>query len=44
MLNVNILRHSKHYFPKDITIFRTKVMKDAPSSAQNIIMKETYET
>jgi hypothetical protein len=33
MLNVNILRPSKHYFPKDIMIFGTKVMKDAPSSA-----------
>jgi hypothetical protein len=33
MLNVNILRPSKHYFPKDIMVFGTKVMKDAPSSA-----------
>jgi hypothetical protein len=43
MLNVKVLRPSKHYFPWDIMIFRTKVMKDIPSSVQDIIMKkESY--
>jgi hypothetical protein len=40
LLNVKVLRPSKHYFPWDIMIFRTKVMKDIPSSAQHIIMKK----
>jgi hypothetical protein len=31
MLNVKVLRPSKHYFTWDIMIFWTKVMKDIPS-------------
>jgi hypothetical protein len=30
-LMVNVLRPSKHYFPKDITIFERRLMKDVPS-------------
>jgi hypothetical protein len=31
MLNVKVLRPSKHYFPWGYNDFRTKVMKDVPS-------------
>jgi hypothetical protein len=43
MLNVKVLRPSEHYFPLGYNDFRTKVMKDIPSSTQHKIMKkESY--
>jgi hypothetical protein len=36
MLNVKVLRHSKHYIPLRDNDSRTKVVKDVPSSKQHI--------
>jgi hypothetical protein len=36
MLNVEVLRPSKHYIPLRYNDFRTKVVKDVPSSKQHI--------
>jgi hypothetical protein len=42
--NVKVLRPSKHYIPLRDNVFRTKVVKDVPSSKQHMNEeKKTYE-
>jgi hypothetical protein len=36
MLNVKVLRPTKHYIPLGDNDFRTKIAKDVPSSKQHI--------
>jgi hypothetical protein len=44
MLNAKVLRPSKHYIPLRDNVFRTKVVKDVPSSKQHMNEeKKTYE-
>jgi hypothetical protein len=42
--NVKVLRPLKHYIPLRDNVFRTKVVKDVPSSKQHMNEeKKTYE-